>query len=318
MEFSGFLGNEQLKTNLSAMEARGRLGHFFLVSGPEGSGKRTLAKILSAAMLCTGNKRPCGACSQCRKVFGNIHPDVITVDDPEKKTVTVDMVREARQQLFVRPNEGKRKIFLVPRAQLLRPEGQNALLKVLEEPPSYGVFLLLTDNPDKLLPTVRSRCVQLSLKPLERTLLEAELRREFPLAEDLAVQSAASRSGGYLGAAKVLLSEGEDPLTASLAQAWAQRDALALTKILVPLEKAKREELLDHLARWHALMVDALAARSGAQPQSRSAKLLGEAWQSRQLYAAAQALSQAMDYARGNVSPGAICGNLRWELLRTV
>lgn len=316
MEFAGFLGNEQLKENLSAMESRDRLGHFFLISGPEGSGKKTLATILSAAMLCTGEKRPCRSCPQCRKVFGNIHPDVITVDDTEKKTVTVAMVREARQQLFVRPNEGKRKIFLVPRAQELRPEGQNALLKVLEEPPSYGVFLLLTDNPDKLLPTVRSRCVHLGLNPLPRPLLEETLLGEFPQAEPLAIASAAARSGGYLGAAKALLSQGEAPQTAAMAHALAQRDALALTKILVPLEKAKRDDLLELLSQWHALAVDALAARSGAQPQSQSAKILGEAWQPRQLYAAAQSFAQAMDYARGNVSPGAICGNLRWELLR--
>ena len=148
MGFEALLGNERLKDNLRRSIGRGRISHFYLISGPAGSGKRTLAKLLAAAILCKGSEKPCGTCSACRKVFGSGHPDFITVDDPEKKTVTVGLVRQAREDMYILPNEADHKIYLFPRAQDMGIEGQNALLKVLEEPPGYGVFLLLTDKED--------------------------------------------------------------------------------------------------------------------------------------------------------------------------
>ena len=171
MGFEALLGNEQLKENLRAARRKGRMSHFYLLSGPQGSGKHTLASLIAAAMLCDAPEGPCGVCQHCRKVLSGSHPDYITIDDPSKKTVPVDLIRQARADIFVRPNEGSKKIYLFPRAQDMGIPGQNALLKILEEPPSYGVFLLLTDNPEKLLPTVRSRCVELKLRALPENLL---------------------------------------------------------------------------------------------------------------------------------------------------
>ena len=150
MAFESLLGNEQLKKNLQNSISGGHISHFYLISGPAGSGKHTLAKLLSAAILCSSHE-PCLGCSVCRKVMDNTHPDVITVDDPVHKTVAVKIVRQFREDVFIRPNETEYKIYLLP--QELGIEGQNALLKILEEPPGYGVFILLTDNPEKLLPT---------------------------------------------------------------------------------------------------------------------------------------------------------------------
>ena len=208
MGFEALLGNEQLKENLREARRKGRLSHFYLLSGPRGAGKHTLAGLLAAAMLCEAADGPCGVCRSCRKVFSGNHPDYITIDDPTKKTVPVDLIREARSDLFVRPNEGAKKIYLFPRAQDMGIPGQNALLKVLEEPPGYGVFLLLTDNPEKLLPTVRSRCVELKLRALPEELLERKLREEFPDADGERIAAAMMRSGGYLGQARELLSGG--------------------------------------------------------------------------------------------------------------
>ena len=95
MGFETLLGNDQLKANLAESLAKGRISHFYLISGPKGSGKHTLAKLLAAAILCRGHRKPCGSCDPCRKVFSGNHPDFITVDDPEKKTVTVDLIRQA-------------------------------------------------------------------------------------------------------------------------------------------------------------------------------------------------------------------------------
>ena len=155
MGFGSLLVNDSLKEHLHTAFARGRASHFYLISGPEGSGKRTLARLLSAAFLCQQGDKPCLTCPACRKVMQNVHPDVITVTDPEHKNVAVKIVRSIRDDLYIRPNEGSHKIYILP--QSLGTEGQNALLKVLEEPPAYGVFLVLTENPETILPTVRSR-----------------------------------------------------------------------------------------------------------------------------------------------------------------
>ena len=164
MGFETLLGNSRLKENLTGALRQGRISHFYLISGPMGSGKKTLARLLAAAMQCQGEEKPCLSCKDCRKTLQNTHPDVIWAEDTEHKTVPVRIVREMRESMFVRPNEGQRKIYIFP--QELGVEGQNTLLKVLEEPPSYGAFLLLTDNPEKLLPTIRSRCTELSLQAL--------------------------------------------------------------------------------------------------------------------------------------------------------
>ena len=131
MEFGDFLGNEDLKARLSASFRGNRTSHSYLLCGPAGSGKRTLANILAAALQCTGEQTPCGHCVPCRKVLGGNHPDVITVDDPEKKTVPVDLIRQARADMFVRPNEGRHKVYVIPRAQDMNESAQNALLKIL-------------------------------------------------------------------------------------------------------------------------------------------------------------------------------------------
>ena len=89
MGFESLLGNQRMKENLRSSFAKDRVPHFFLICGPQGSGRHTLARLLAAALMCTGADRPCGRCEGCRKVLGGIHPDFITVDDPEKKTVPV-------------------------------------------------------------------------------------------------------------------------------------------------------------------------------------------------------------------------------------
>ena len=131
MGMDALLGNEHIKENLARSLEKGHISHFYLISGPEGSGKRTLAKLLASAILCQGKNKPCGCCTPCRKVREGLHPDFITVDDPEKKTVSVDLIRQARADIYVQPNESEHKIYLFPRAQDMGIPGQNALLKVL-------------------------------------------------------------------------------------------------------------------------------------------------------------------------------------------
>ena len=316
MGFEGLLGNEQLKKNLTSSLSRGHMAHFYLIAGPEGSGKRTLARLLSAAILCRGDQKPCLNCIACKKVLDGHHPDCITVDDPEKKTVTVKMVREAREDMFIRPNEADHKIYLIPRAQEMRMEAQNALLKVLEEPPSYGVFLLLTDNPDKMLPTIRSRCRELNLQPLSREILLPELRTRFPQAQGDDLEAAMQRSGGFLGQAIQLLDGGEEnlPQMEAFVKAFSENSSLELTRLLVPLERWNRDNLAQLLRCWRELLEEAMICRSGIKTISPLSRKLASCKSGQELYRAAQVLQKTETCLGSNVSPAAVCGYLVWAL----
>ena len=316
MGFETLLGNDRLKENLISSLRRGRISHFYLISGPEGAGKHTLAKLLAAAILCGNPDMPCGRCAPCRKVMEGNHPDFITIDDPEKKTVPVDLIRRARADIYIQPNESDHKIYLFPRAQDMGLPGQNALLKVLEEPPQYGVFILLTDNPEKLLPTVRSRCTELALQALPERILHRALSREFPGASAEDIQAAALRSGGWLGQARQLMKQGDAiaPQTEGFIRSFAAGDTYGLLQTLVPMEKWKRDQLVPMLESWQELMESAIACKAGLPAPSPLARTLSQGRTTRELMAAMESLKKASQYAQGNVSPAAVCGWLEWAL----
>ena len=315
MGFETLLGNERLKENLRSSIGRGRISHFYLISGPVGSGKHTLARLLAAAILCRSPEKPCGTCPACRKVLGAGHPDFITIDDPEKKTVPVDLVRQARSDMYIRPNEADHKIYLFPRGHDMAEPSQNALLKILEEPPAYGVFILLTENPEKLLPTVRSRCTELALTALPEGLLRQVLQRQFPEADSDALHAAITRSGGFLGQALKLMEEGDQlpAQTTAFLSAYAARDSYGLLQVLVPMEKLARDQLIPLLSQWRELLEGALVYRSGmgATPM---AKEISSSRSGQELMLAIRHLEKTIEYAQGNVSPAAICGYLSWNL----
>lgn len=317
MVLDRLLGNEQLKERLSAAFRQDRLSHSFLIAGPQGSGKHTLAMILAAAMQCTQEEqRPCGVCKQCRKVFANTHPDVIVVDDTQHKGVAVSVVREARDDLYIKPNEGRRKVYLFPRAKDLNVFGQNALLKVMEEPPAYGAYILLAENAQQMLPTIRSRCVELQLTPLSEAVCLQALRQQFPQADAQTLQAAYLRSGGFYGqAAKILESGGELlPQTKEFAIAYQKKDRLALTQLLVPMERFKRDQLAPVLEQWIELLQEAMSIRAGMPALQTIADKIGSARTAQEILQAIEQLKTARRLLDANVNPGAICGVLQFRL----
>lgn len=314
MGFEALLGNERLKEYLSASLKNNRISHFYLISGPTGSGKHTLARLLASAVLCRGQEKPCGACLPCRKVMEGNHPDFITVADPEHKNVAVKIIRDAREDAFICPNESEHKIYMI--AQEMGVEGQNALLKILEEPPTYGIFLLLADNPEKLLPTVRSRCVELKMSALPENILKDALKREFPDATQEDIAAAAARSGGFLGQAKNLLQKGlsANPQTQKFGECFAAKDNLGLLQTLVPMEKWKRDALIEELNSWIELLTEALSCRAGMNAANELARRISQSRSGTEIRQALNELQKCLEYAHGNVSAAAICGWLTWAL----
>lgn len=314
MGFEGLLGNARLKENLRHSVDSGRLSHFYLITGPRGSGKQTLARFLAAAAVCRGENKPCLACSACRKAMTDNHPDIITVTDPDHKAVAVKIVRQYRDDVYIKPNEADKKVYIFP--QELGTEGQNALLKILEEPPAYGLFLLLAENPQQILTTVRSRCTLLQMESLPEAQLLSQLQKQFPNADREQLQAAAERSGGYLGQAAELLREGEvvSGRTKAFTKAFLDKDPVAMTRLMVGMEKAKRDQAVAEVEQWLHLLQNALSCRSGLPAVTQEIKQL-----SRQdpavLLSAIRELEKAITYLKANVSVAAVCSYLQWQLL---
>lgn len=149
---------------LRAAAGRGTLSHALLLTG--GPQRLAAARYAAAAMQCTAPEgKPCLRCAPCRKVMQDIHPDVITVREDERRELSVERVRAVRADAFIRPNEGARKVYLFPDCRQLNEKGQNILLKTVEEGPPYAAFLFCAESAHELLQTVRSRCVELKLPP---------------------------------------------------------------------------------------------------------------------------------------------------------
>lgn len=170
MNLTALSGNERVKEQLSRQERGRGLSHAYIISGPAGSGRHTLARLLAAAMLCASpGEKPCGRCAPCLKVKKGLHPDVSVITGPEEgKPIAVDQVRALRSDACIRPNEGERKVYLLEGADQMNASAQNAMLKLLEEGPRFAAFLLLARNPGALLETVRSRCEEIALVPEDR------------------------------------------------------------------------------------------------------------------------------------------------------
>ena len=166
------------------------LSHAYLITGGREESRSAYAKRLAAAYLCEGEQPPCGLCRHCRKVAVGAHPDLSHITLMEgKREITVDQARTLRTDAYIRPNEGKRKVYVIDPADSMNPTAQNALLKVLEEGPQYAAFLLVAGEPGRLLETIRSRCESIALQPEEELpdpeqLAKAQRLAQLLLSED--------------------------------------------------------------------------------------------------------------------------------------
>ncbi len=197
MLLPSLVGNERLKDAFSGPQAveSGCL----LLSGPRGSGKLTAAFDIAMGLLCEGSPAPCGRCGPCVRMKAGSHPDY-ELFNPNGEEIKVDAVRGLRARSFIRPSEAERKVFVIRAADKMNVQSQNALLKVLEDPLST-VFILLCENSDSLLPTVRSRALHYRMQPLPQAALLKQLTQRFPDASPAQLAQAAEDCGGYLGPA---------------------------------------------------------------------------------------------------------------------
>ncbi len=158
------VGNSKVALAVENSLKAHRLPHAILIDGDIGTGRHILAEFLSRAAVCSGEDIPCGECKNCKVAANKNHPDIIFIAPPEgKKNILVDQIRELRAQAYIKPHSASGKVFLIDRADSMNEKAQNALLKVLEEPPAGVTFILIAESKAAFLPTVISRCTVLSL-----------------------------------------------------------------------------------------------------------------------------------------------------------
>ena len=280
----GLSPSDPVALRIREAAARGTLSHALLFTG---AGALDAARYTAAAMECRGQgERPCGVCPACRKVLADIHPDVVTVRDPEHKNIAVEVVRSIRADAYIRPNEGQRKVYIFPDCALLTEADQNILLKVVEEGPPYAAFLFCAESSGQMLQTLRSRCVELLTRPTGTA-------ESTPSAQE----------------------EGAERLL----RAVLVRRRGAVTEAAVELERRKlsREDLSQLLERCRGLFAAALVLFYGGQVSEEDqelALLAAKNLTKAQIMGTIELLQKYREDCVYNVGPGHVLGAMAVEL----
>ncbi|OWZ83640.1 DNA polymerase III subunit delta' [Natranaerobius trueperi] len=207
-DFSQFVGQKNIIDSLRSQLVKNEIGHAYLFFGPEGQGKSTLSQVFASSILCKNfdnNKGPCGVCLSCQKVLKGIHPDLIYIGEKDK-SIKIEDIRKIKHSVSYQPTESDKKIFLINNVENMTRESANSILKVLEEPPEYVIFLLTANELQRLLSTVTSRCETYHLTSLKEFEVREVLNRQVDVEEE-ELKLAVSLSNGLVGRGLAILKD---------------------------------------------------------------------------------------------------------------
>ena len=274
-KFSEIIGQDIIVSHLQNALRTGGVSHAYILNGAKGSGRHMIARSFSAALLCENPRQegdllePCGECLSCIQAAAGSNPDIITVEREKENSIGVGDIRKMRADVKIKPYSAAHKVYILPDAEKMTPAAQNALLKTLEEPPSYAVIFLLADGTSAFLPTIMSRCVTLPLRPVSEKAVEDCLRERFGAQEDRA-RLCARFSGGSIGRAALLL-ENEHfaalrEKTILLLQKIDKTDAAQLASFAKEaVEEEETQDLIDLILTWNR---DLLVCRATHRTES--------------------------------------------------
>ena len=208
--FKDIIGQEQIKEHLQNALETGKVSHAYIINGEKSSGKEFIAKIFAMALQCEqGGTEPCNECRSCKQTMSKNQPDIIYVSHEKPNTISVDDIRaQINNDVAIKPYSSKYKVYIINEAEKMTPQAQNAILKTLEEPPTYAVIMLLVSNVNTLLPTILSRCVVLNMKPVRDALVKKYLMEELEI-PDYKAEVCVAFARGNVGKAKLLASSEE-------------------------------------------------------------------------------------------------------------
>lgn len=256
--FSEIVGHEQIKEHMQAAIRDKKPFHAYLFQGEEGVGKEALARTFAAGLQCQSEStdKPCKECVSCRQMESENQPDVIWVTR-EKASLGVDEIREQLcNTMDIKPFSSPYKIYLVPEAEKMTEAAQNALLKTIEEPPEYGIVILMTSNISALLPTIQSRCLTMEFRPLSTAVVESFVKEHCQVPDYQARASAAFAQGNLGKAMRYAKSEDfierKDHII-SLLRHVEQMDLSEMLAVIKDLGTRKDEvrDYIDLMVLWY-------------------------------------------------------------------
>ncbi|MBQ0058499.1 MAG: DNA polymerase III subunit delta' [Lachnospiraceae bacterium] len=257
LRFADVIGHEEIVSRFQSALKEDKIVHAYILAGVKGSGKKLIADIFATALQCTGEKGDaCLECTSCKKAANQNHPDIIRLEHEKPNTITVDEIREqVIAQAVLKPYESKRKVFIIPDAEKMTPQAQNALLKTIEEPPAYAVFILLATQAEALLPTVVSRCVVMEMKPLRDEVIRDFLIREHHLPKYEAEVAAAFAQGNIGRAQEVALEGAFSDISERVVQLLRRIRVSSMSELLEFMQEAVAEkhninDYLEILTLW--------------------------------------------------------------------
>lgn len=258
--FEDIIGQEQIKEVMRTAVKSGTPSHAYIICGERSSGKEFIAKVFAMALQCEGHTQegePCNDCHACHQALSGNHPDIIRVLHEKPNTISVDDIRtQINTDMQVKPYQGPYKIYIMNEGEKMSMQAQNALLKTLEEPPAYGIIIILTANLDSMLPTILSRCVVLSMKPAPDEEIRRYLMKELQV-PDYKADVCVAFARGNVGKAKALATSEEfDNIKEDAVGLLKSIDSMDIGEIATAIRKITEykfniDDYLDIIAVWY-------------------------------------------------------------------
>lgn len=258
--FKNVVGHKDIIKYIQAAVTEGAVSHAYIINGERGSGKKLLANLFAMSLQCQSREADgdaCGQCQSCKQALSHNQPDIIYVSHEKPGTIGVDDVREQiNNDIVVKPYSSPYKVYIVPQADLMTEQAQNALLKTIEEPPAYAVILLLTENADMLLSTITSRCVMLKLKNIKDELIKKYLMEQMQIPDYKAEVCAAFAQGNMGRAIMLATSEHFNEIKEEAIQLLKYINEMEIHEIVAALKKINEYKLeisdyFDIISIWY-------------------------------------------------------------------
>lgn len=269
--YKSIIGRSDVMKILKTAVSSGKVAHSYIFSGDAGIGKKYIAKLFAMSLLCeSGQDEPCMECRSCKTALSGNHPDIIYITHEKPASIGVDDIREQlTATVDLKPYSGGKKIYIVPDASKMTVQAQNALLKTLEEPPEYCHILLLADNTDSLLPTIRSRCVEIHIHPVSEEDVRQYLMNEMLLPEYEA-KLISVFSQGNIGKARKIANAGDfsEKLADSIRFLRNSKDMDAISRLEFDKKiAADKQGIYDYLEIFSLWFRDVLYFKASNDPE---------------------------------------------------
>ena len=256
--FHDIIGQEQIKEHLQNAISAKKISHAYIINGEKSSGKEFIARVFAMTLQCEkGGTEPCQECHSCKQALSDNQPDIIYVSHEKPNTISVDDIRaQINNDIAIKPYSSPYKIYIIPDAEMMTVQAQNAILKTIEEPPEYAVIMLLTENAEALLPTIRSRCVMMKLRNIKDQLVKKYLMEQMEIPDYKADVCVAFAQGNMGKAIMLATSEYFNEIKEEVVHLLRNIDEMNVSELMDAVKKCMTYKMeindyLDMIAIWY-------------------------------------------------------------------